>query len=406
MKRMLSTLDKSATQPVSHRENKVIPRAPAPKSGLSRSLIADAFDQTITLAPQFAKGAGCLDFLTKVYPAQRHLVLAFVTEAFANLGCPLDILDQGMAIEPAGILPKYSLLLNALYEILEDGRLLEWRNGKRVRTYRPVDKNRAQTLYERLILDDPPHANTHQLLQVTGSRLAECLTGAVDPMQLVFGKSRRLLQEFYTTAPMLVVASKLVTELLRRVFSGSTEVIEIIEVGAGLGGTTKYILDMLIEAGIPFKFTYTDISPSLTGAAKQRYKNLYKHLPKGSVEYMTLDIEQQPPTALLGRFHAVISTNCIHATKSLTASCANARKMLRPGGFLAVVEVTPRLFWLDLVFGLLKGWWLFEDGRKHCLADESFWKASLKAAGYSSVVCAEGGQGYKPNPQVIVACTD
>ncbi|KAF3770025.1 S-adenosyl-L-methionine-dependent methyltransferase [Cryphonectria parasitica EP155] len=383
----------------------------SPKSRLSRPVIHEAFGQAITLAPQFAKEAGCFDFLTRVYPAQRQLVLAFVTEAFEKLGCPLDKVRQGAPLEPVGVLPKYNPLLNALHEILEDGRLLEWRNGKRVRTYRPVDKTSSQTLYERLVRDDPPHANTHQLLHVTGSRLAECLTGAADPMQIVFGKSRLLLQEFYTSAPMLVTASKVVTELLRRVFSsfsGSSpnEVIEIIEVGAGLGGTAKYILDMLVEAGIPFKFTYTDISPSLTGAARQRYKNLYAQLPKGTVEYMTLDIEQQPPPSLLNRFHAVISTNCIHATKSLTASCANAHKMLRPGGFLAVVEVTPRLFWLDLVFGLLEGWWLFEDGRKHCLANETFWKTSLEAAGYKSVVYAEEGDGYKPNPQVIVACTD
>lgn len=398
MKQILSTLDKSGTQPVARLENRVT----QPKSGLTRPVIEEAYGQAITLAPQFAQESGCFDFLTKVYPAQRQLVLAFVTEAFAKLGCPLGKVRPGMAIEPAGILPKYSLLLNALYEILEDGRLLEWRNGKRLRTYRPVDKVGAQTLYERLVLDDPPHANTHQLLQVTASRLADFLTGAADPMQIFYGKSRLLLQEFYASAPMLVVASKLVTELLRHVLSSSAELTEILEVGAGLGGTTKYILDMLIQAGIPFKLTYTDISPSLTGAARQRYKDL----PKGCMDYMTLDIEQQPPATLLGRFHAVISTNCIHATKSLTASCANARKMLRPGGFLAVVELTQRLFWLDLVFGLLEGWWLFEDGRKHCLADESFWKASLEAAGYSRVVYTETGEGYKPNPQVIVACTD
>lgn len=61
-----------------------------------------------------------------------------------------------------------------------------------------------------------------------------------------------------------------------------------------------------------------------------------------------------------------------------------------------------RLYWLDLVFGLLDGWWLFEDGREHCLADESFWKTSMKAGGFSDVVWAKtlvGGK--KPNPQVI-----
>jgi thioesterase domain-containing protein/SAM-dependent methyltransferase len=396
MKRILSALDKT------HTASSLVSQGVKSTVSGANSKIKEAYRAALALAPKYAEEAGCLDFLTRVYPGQKRLVLAYIVEAFAKLGCSLKDMPQGTALEPAGVLPKFGQLLDALREILEDGRLLEWRNGKRIRTYRPIEQTSSQTLYEALIKQNQPHAATHQLLHVTGSRLAECLTGAEDPMHIMFAQNRRLLQEFYTQAPMLVVASRLVTEVLRRVFTGSTEVIRILEVGAGLGGTTKYILDMLTEAGIPFKFTYTDVSPSLTGSAKQRYK----HLPRGSIEYMTLDIEQPAPPELLGRFHAVISTNCIHATKSLTASCANARKMLRPGGFLAVVEVMPRLFWLDLVFGLLEGWWLFEDGRRHCLASESFWISSLEAAGYSNVVYAEEGDGYKPNPQVIVACTD
>ena len=56
--------------------------------------------------------------------------------------------------------------------------------------------------------------------------------------------------------------------------------------------------------------------------------------------------------------------------------------MLRPDGILYLVELTRNLFWFDLIFGLLEGWWLFEDGRKHILADESLWKHHLDCSGF------------------------
>ena len=37
------------------------------------------------------------------------------------------------------------------------------------------------------------------------------------------------------------------------------------------------------------------------------------------------------------------------------------------------------------MFGLLEGWWLFEDGREHALADERQWEQSLHASGFEWV---------------------
>ncbi|KAK3380525.1 beta-ketoacyl synthase domain-containing protein [Lasiosphaeria ovina] len=421
MKRMLSTLDKpngAFTATAAHPDPKNQTPA-APKPGvLSRAAVEAHFIPAAAMMPQFARELGCYDFLTRIYPAQKQLVLAYVVEAFAKLGSPLDQMAAGTPmVPPATILPRHAAVTDALLEILEHARLVEWRNGRRVRTYRPVETNKAsaEQLSARLVRADAPHAGTHQLLHVTGSKLAECLTGAADPIQLIFGTSRQLLQDFYTSAPMFAAGSRVVAEHLRRVFASWTESdsprpVEILEIGAGLGGTTKYVLETLVDARIPFRFVYTDISPSLVASSRKRYQGLLQRAAAGSaIEYMTLDVEKEAPAALVGRFDAVVSTCCVHATHSLVQSCSHARALLRPGGFLALVELVPapRLAWLDLVFGLLEGWWLFDDGRKHCLADELFWKASLEQAGFRSVVWADtDDEVYRPNPQVIIACTD
>ncbi|KAM7203067.1 S-adenosyl-L-methionine-dependent methyltransferase [Rhypophila sp. PSN 637] len=376
---------------------------PGTRTG-SRSAKHRASDRPSSLSQQLQPCNWEL-FAPRVGPAQRLLGLSYVTEAFATLGCPLDTIEAGTVVELTGVSAKLDpRLISALHGILEDGGLikeLRQRGGDavRVRTSAPLNKTAAHAIDEEL-LADAPYAVTHQLLHVVGSRLAECLTGDADATQIVFGQHRALLQEFYTTGMSdFVVASKLAAELLERIFASHSQ-------------------NKLTAAGVSFRLTYSDISPSLVSAARQRYRKQYPNLPDNvDLEYTTLDIAQPPPPSLKGRFDAIISSNCIHATKSLTTSCHKARLMLRPGGFLAMVEITNEIPWMDLVFGFMKGWWLFDDGRRHCLANEKFWRTNLESAGFKRVLTYEdtedqpvskGKEGIdvlRPNPQVIVACT-
>ncbi|KAJ0419490.1 S-adenosyl-L-methionine-dependent methyltransferase [Aspergillus carlsbadensis] len=367
-----------------------------------------AFAGASHLVAQIAAETGCANFWTEVYPAQKQLVLAYINESLLNLGVSLDELPPGTTVTcPSNILTKHRRVFDgAIFQILEDGGIIIRQGNEFVRTSATTGKQPSQIIFDNLVHDHPLYANMHRLLNLTGSQFAECLTGAVDPIKLLFGKNKDLLQDFYTNAPMSIAASKYLAAFLRCMFSEIVKrdggCIEILEVGAGLGGTTNSIVDMLVHAKIPFKYTFTDISSSFFAAAKNRYKNL----PAGCIEYFVLDIEKTPPEHLQRRFHSVISTNCIHATTSLQVSCTNIRKLLRPGGFCALIEFTTRLYWLDLVFGLLDGWWLFADGRKHCTVDEAFWRACLEASGFSDVLWTEASRNAKLNPQLLVACTD
>jgi SAM-dependent methyltransferase len=124
------------------------------------------------------------------------------------------------------------------------------------------------------------------------------------------------------------------------------------------------------------------------------------------MEFAVLDVtEAAIPERLLGRFHTVLSSNCVHATPDLALSTEQMRRMLRPNGFIALVELTtPRLYWLDLVFGFFDGWWSFADGRRHALADMGFWETSLRKAGFGDVLWLDETKiGDTLNPQLVVA---
>lgn len=329
------------------------------------------------------------DFWKVVYPKQANLVLAFVVEAFRNLGCDLAGQSDGQQLPSIDVLPKHGHLLNRLRKILVDGGLISRRTDHlHVRTSKPIDSTPAATLSEQMLEQCPWNASETKLLNVTASRLTDCLTGNVDPLQLLFANkaNRNIVADVYEYAPMCQATTRLLAEFLLRIFSASPRdgIFRILEVGAGTGGTARYLVDFLTVRGIRFEYTFTDISSALVNAAKKRFSG------NDAMRFMALDCGRTAEPALLNKFDVVIATNCIHATANATVSSANIATMLRDDGVFCLVEFTRDLYWFDLVYGLLEGWWLFSDGRQHALADEWFWDRSLRSAGYKHVSWTDG----------------
>ncbi|KAF3769424.1 hypothetical protein M406DRAFT_32824 [Cryphonectria parasitica EP155] len=322
------------------------------------------------------------DFYTSVYPAQMELVVAYIVEAFQNLGCSLAALAPGDKVTDLPVLDKHAKVKSQIYKILEEVSVLKKdADGGFVRGIASVPSERPHQLQQAIVANFPQHAFEHNLLASTGEKLADCLTGRTDPLGILFGnaKARTLMENVYTHAPMFKAGTVNLARYLVRLFQTlqpSNRPIRILELGAGTGGTTKHLVDSLVATQKPFEYTFTDLSSSLVAQARKKFAQ------HDFMRYAVLNIEQDPEPAFVGQYDIVLSTNCIHATKDLTRSCTNIRTCLRPNGVLCLVELTRNIYWFDLVFGLLEGWWLFEDGREHALADEKLWKAHLGRAGF------------------------
>lgn len=219
-----------------------------------------------------------------------------------------------------------------------------------------------------LISEFPHYASTHSLLGLLGPHLAECLTGKSDPVSLLFGsdQGRRLLDDYYANAPDLLAATKLLCDFFTAAIhsqASNREPFHVLEIGGGTGGTTKHLIPLLQATGLPFTYTFTDLSVSLLAHAKRiTFKGV------ADIDFRKLNIEENPPEELLGRYHIVMASNCVHATRNLRHTLNNMRKLVQPNdGCVVLVESTQRSAWYDLVMGLLDGWWLFDDGRKYAL---------------------------------------
>jgi hybrid polyketide synthase/nonribosomal peptide synthetase ACE1 len=90
--------------------------------------------------------------------------------------------------------------------------------------------------------------------------------------------------------------------------------------------------------------------------------------------FKTLDIEKDPTTQGFAAhsYDVVLAANVLHATRRLEETLTNARKLLRPGGYLILLEIVDnRPLRVGLVFGGLPGWWIGgDDGRQYAPAIE------------------------------------
>ncbi|RAH68494.1 ketoacyl-synt-domain-containing protein [Aspergillus aculeatinus CBS 121060] len=158
----------------------------------------------------------------------------------------------------------------------------------------------------------------------------------------------------------------------------------ILEIGAGTGGATKGILEAL--DGRFERYTFTDISTGFFEAAAAQFERW-----AGKMSYRALDVEkelgEQGWGGEEGGFDVIVASNVLHATKSLRRTMENVRRLLKPGGFLLLLEVTSEIVRVKLMMAGLPGWWLGgEDGRRYGpTITVRQWDALLKETGFAGV---------------------
>ncbi|PFH58947.1 hypothetical protein XA68_13013 [Ophiocordyceps unilateralis] len=376
-------------------------------------LALDHVKQSISTCVQ---KTGFTNFFSGVYQKQMSLVQAYILEAFSKLGCDLESLQEGDALPHVDHAPKYERLVSRLYNVLQDMGLIAAPDSQslRRRTSRPLPPSSSlPKMHRNLLLDLPPYRPEHRLLDVTGSRLADCLSGRVDPLQLIFQDevSIQVLEDVYVNSPMFATGNEMLGEFIERLVLNrqpheGTERLRILEIGAGTGATTQLVVDRLVVHDISFTYTFTDVSVALAASARKKFKSRYgRYKPHCNMEFTALDIEKPPPPSMVQSYDIIISSNCIHATRDLQQSCANMEELLRrDGGVLCLLELTRPLAWLDCVFGLLDGWWRFDDGREYALVDEHEWKKRLLDAGFRHVDWSDDGSHESQQFRLIVAC--
>lgn len=358
--------------------------------------------QVDTSFPMSATKNRFSDFWDTVGPELDQLALVYISEAFERFDINLSRIAKGDNIPTFSFLPQHSQLVERLWLTLENFGIVIRHSGRYTRTSKPIPAIASGRLHSNLVSSYPNHAVDFSLLAITGPELANCLSGAADPLKLLFGsaKAQQSLAEFYHKSPMLATMTDQLLLFIKRIVAGSNaDLVRIVEVGAGFGGTTTLLAQMLHDSGCNVQYTFTDVGRSLVDKARKTFSKF------AWMDFQTLDLEQDPPTQLQDKYDIVIATNVVHATSDLVASSRRLKSLLRGGGFICLSEITTVLNWHDLVFGLLPGWWCFKDGRCYALQSAEEWMATFKEAGFESTAYSIGASKEARSQQLLIGST-
>ncbi|KAK4210859.1 hypothetical protein QBC37DRAFT_27292 [Rhypophila decipiens] len=202
-----------------------------------------------------------------------------------------------------------------------------------------------------------------EMLGVIGRNLAAILTNSINPLELLVVDD--LLERFYQKGPFKPLYNQMVQYM--GLLTNKNPQMKILEVGAGTGSATLPLFAAMGDDAPDLirSYTYTDISSGFFETAKDRLDRW-----KSVIEYKTLDITRDPMAQGFEEhgYDVIVASNVLHATRSMTETMANVRKLLKPGGRLLLVEINrgtaaiTRI--IGTIFGTLPGWWEFDDGRK------------------------------------------
>lgn len=303
-------------------------------------------------------------------------------------------------ISKLGIINSYNRLFVALLDILARRGYLNM-DGKRITvvdkacssdTLASVDLNHEiNSKIIRLFPEKEPYI---ELLEKCISNYGKILTGSMSATSVMFPDgSMELVGRIYKGNRLANYFNELMASCVRAYLEmivgeeiGINGQISIIEIGAGTGGTSEKVLAKIVPYGKSVKYVYTDISKSFIDYGRKEYASRYSFMTFGVMDIQR-DIEEQgynPET-----FDIVLATNVLHATSNIKDTLKQVKRLLKNNGILMLNEITELRDFSTLTFGLLDGWWMFEDDKLRIknspLMSIHGWKEVLCESGFGSV---------------------
>ena len=340
---------------------------------------------------------------------------AYVISAFDRLGWRRragEVVEQEALCKRLNVLAQHRRLFVRMLGILAESGVLKREPGGGLVVVvgsedRPLDKaaGEPKRLSDRLRVLHPHGQNEISLLERCGDSLAEVLQGKIDPLSLLFGGDGPDAADYYRSAPAARAANRMLAEAVRAVVADLPEGqrLRVLEVGAGTGSATEPILEVLPAGRV--EYVFTDISAAFFADAESRFSE-----SDVRIAFRALDIEADPVSQGFDShgYDLVIAANVIHATRNLGETLAHCRALLAPSGRLAALELVRGRHFQDLSFGMLDGWWRFEDAYRsdHALATPETWRNALSDAGFedADLLGVDSFDGGRPlGPGIIVA---
>ncbi|HSN98761.1 MAG TPA: methyltransferase, partial [Candidatus Nanopelagicales bacterium] len=237
--------------------------------------------------------------------------------------------------------------------------------------------------------DLAPHI---RLVRTCLARYGDLLAGRLAATDvLVPGGSMDLVEGIYKGNPIADYYNRLLASRVAALAGGlldasSDRIVRVLEVGAGTGGTSAFVLPALTPLGARVEYTYSDVSKAFLDHGRARFSARFPF-----ARFHVLDLERDPRAQGwdLRRHDVVIGANVVHATRRIERTLDRIKALMTTGGWLVLNEATAASDFLTITFGLLEGWWLTEDPDRRLphapLLDAQQWSILLRERGFEQV---------------------
>lgn len=309
---------------------------------------------------QLREQLGRQRYYQKVEPQLEALSATYAYQALEQLGWKPE-LNQRICLDSLAkqlqVATQHRSLLGRMLEILEQQSILQQVEEQWEVRQLPTIKE-PQEQWRSLLTQFPAYQAELMLLGRCAAKLPDVLRGEIEPLELIFPEgSLSSSEHLYQDSPSYRIYNWLVQKAIAKAIENlpAGRKLRVLEIGAGTGSMTSYVLPKLpVEQT---EYVFTDISKMFAISAEQKFRAY------SFVKYEALNIETDPLDQGFDphSFDLILASDVVHATSDLRHTLANIKQLMASNGLLLLLELTNAPTWFDLVFGMLKGWWAFED---------------------------------------------
>ncbi|WP_280363326.1 non-ribosomal peptide synthetase [Nocardia wallacei] len=176
---------------------------------------------------------------------------------------------------------------------------------------------------------------TLSYIRACSSRLDDLLRGALDVRELLFPAGKPgAAHAVYRTNLVARSAHRIVIDTVREVARRSPQRLRMLEVGAGIAGTSTDLIPALAEFEPDYHFT--DVSEYFLGEARKKFADF------PWVRYGRFDINTDALAQGLrpNSVDLILCANVLHNSRNADEVLARLRDLLAPGGWLVFLEPT------------------------------------------------------------------
>lgn len=356
-------------------------------------------------------GRSCQAFREVASLGQNLLLSAF--QQMGAFRSATETYDRNDLREQLRITPGYRRLFDALLQILHDAGFIQV-DGQTIIADPRLEQQQLSTLTDKkqqIIVGFPEVAPHVELLWTCCQQYPAILRGETRATDVMFpDSSTRLVEGVYRGNVTADLCNQHAADMIAAFIEArlpqlhAGEKIRIVEVGAGTGGTTTAVLKTISRYADKIQYFYTDLSAGFIQHGKRHFGPTYPF-----VEFKVLDVENdvQSQGFAPGEFDIVLGANVLHATRNLRNTIRNAKRLLKTNGWIVLNEVTEVQDFTTLTFGLLDGWWLFDDPEIRLsgapLLSPSLWARLLKEEGFKAVYTSRNADDKDLGQHVIIA---